>query len=115
MTKLIDIRSLKGVNGFKVQIIERDKKVWLRLSAIDESNFFAFWSQSDLDSLPVDEVLTELACKLKGLDINNEADIHEALKYWPHGWDYWSLGMPAPLLDYLEYEFEDDLEAYKKK
>ena len=38
----------------------------------------------------------------------------QAIQYWPEGWDYWALGIPPQLIDYIKGGFQGDMKSWVK-
>ncbi|AZZ91838.1 hypothetical protein EUZ85_14305 [Hahella sp. KA22] len=110
MANLIRCESLSNPD-FNVQIIEHEGRTWIRLSDSEFKKFFGFWSTQNLNEyISLSDVVKEISRRLQGVDKGSNISVKDAISYWPDGWDYWSLGVPAPLANYINYEFKDDLE-----
>lgn len=109
MIKIVRHEALENPE-FYVQVLQENETPWIRLSEKEGNKFFGFWSsKNSADSISVDEVIKELSVRLSQLGEMDSAAIKKSIEYWPSGWDYWSFGIPAPLVDYISYNFKDDL------
>jgi hypothetical protein len=92
-------------------------KTWLLLSVRYEGgSVLSFWEEMiyehsskgvSLDFIfKVIEYITTLCQGKRGIDIV------DSVKYSPHGWRYWGSGVPKPVSDYYDYEFDEDLEKF---
>jgi hypothetical protein len=93
-----------------VQIIEaEDGTKWIRLSKVDVQQSFGMWSgKADTDKAEINLLLKNLADSFISVDVNNKNEVREAISRTVTGLNYWSLGLPGPISDYLLYEFFDD-------
>jgi hypothetical protein len=95
----------------RVQIIEaEDGTKWIRLSKVDVQQSFGMWSgKVDSNKDEINLLLNKLAEKLNSVDVNNKDVVREATRSIGTSLDYWSLGLPSPISDYLLHEFFDDV------
>ncbi len=115
MPTLISNHQIPESQDFRVQIIKDDNTIWLRLSSTDLDKFYGFWSSNNTDDqITVDQVIEELSIRLKKCNKDcGEFEIKDATEFYPTGWEYWSFGLPAPISDYLTYDFKNELGEHK--
>jgi len=112
MPNLLSCKNLDKHPSVRVQVIENDDGTkWVRLSNTNVRQSFGVWSRKqDSKGDTVDFLLTELAGKLDTASDDNDKNLmREALSGSSNGWDYWSLGLPGPISNYLLFEFFDDV------
>lgn len=108
MPRLQSCGSLDRHRDIRVQIIEaEDGTKWIRLSKIDLRQSLGIWS-GKADTIEIKLLLNNLVDKLNTVDVDNENEVRKATQRTITGLDYWSLGLPRPISDYLMYEFFDD-------
>jgi hypothetical protein len=112
MATIRQVIEAEGNSSFSIQVIENNGKHWIRLSSSSNlSRSFGYWSEQDMaaDRMPIEEIVNELSSRLSGLSVDKVMDIKDAIEIWPKGWDFWSFGTPAPILDYVSYQLKDSV------
>lgn len=114
MIKILTLKTFPDCKSFSIAVLEKDKLVWVILSDSTLKKYYKFWSQkSEMSSTSVNEIICELSTRLHGVDANSD-EVREKVFFCPAGWDYWGLGKPQPIADYLSYEFYDDALKFMK-
>lgn len=114
MTRLLDCLPLKGCPDYKIQFIIHNDELWVRLSEQDIDKYLCFWSQSNEDGVSVEELLSGVSERLCSIGKEKIASVKDAVIYSPKGWGCWSMGIPSPLAEYLNYEFKDDIDSFSR-
>jgi hypothetical protein len=110
MPRLQSCGNLDGHPDIRVQIIEaEDGSKWIRLSKVDVQQSLGIWSgKADTDKDEINLLLNNLADNFISVDVDNKSRVREAISRTVTSFDYWSLGLPGPISEYLLYEFFDD-------
>jgi|GEM_PF-6389086 len=112
MTRLTACKKLRNPL-FQVQVIVQDEVTWVRLSEQDIDNFFGVWSTQQLANEELlDTFIIELSNRLETLHTSDMLGIRRAIDYRPGGWEYWSLGTPLPLVDFVDYELKEKVATF---
>ncbi len=114
MIKFLQSKSVPDCEDFSVAVLEKDGLAWIVLSDSLSQKYYKFWSQrAEADSVAVDDIIVELSVRLHGIHADSQI-FREVTMFWPVGWNYWGLGMPQPIADFLSYEFKDAVSEFLK-
>jgi hypothetical protein len=114
MIRILNLKTLPECDNLGVAVLEKDKLAWLILADSTFKKYYKFWSQkADSSSTSAEEIIFELSSRLCGVHVTSEG-FREKIFFCPTGWDYWGLGKPQPIADYLSYEFYDEALEFMK-
>jgi hypothetical protein len=110
--EILQIKIVPDAENFSIAVLGRNGLLWIVLADPTLRKCYKFWSQQGTaDSASIEDIVSELSIRLA----NTEADsleFREKVRFWPVGWDWWGLGRPQPIADFIAYEFQDAISDF---
>jgi hypothetical protein len=117
MHQIQDTTHVEVGEGYDVSVISGARKTWVVLTSSRPGDLLYFWSRKIAtggEVVPPEAVVEMVRERLHARAAGNMGEYH-CFTFWPPGWDFWGLGIPAEISDYFRSQFRRDLLAAQRR